>query len=62
MHATGLTHAYNEAIDSVPMEYRKNMPPTGHNANPSIVPINNLPNVIPTKLKASVVQAQLLTM
>jgi len=57
MHATGLTHAYNEAIDSVLMEYRKNMPPTGQNANPTIASIN----VIPTKFKASVVQAQLLS-
>jgi hypothetical protein len=57
MHTTVLTRAYNEAIDSVLMEYRKKMPPTGQNANPTIESINN-PSVIPTKFKASVVQAQ----
>jgi hypothetical protein len=57
MHATGLTRAYNEAMDSVLMEYRENMSPTGQNANPTIESINN-PNVIPAKFKASVVQAQ----
>jgi len=58
MHATGVTDASNEAIDSVLMEYRKTMPPTGQNANPTIASIN-LPNVIPTKFKASVVLVQL---
>jgi len=37
------------------------MPSTGQNANPTTASINNLPNVIPTKFKASVVQAQLLS-
>jgi hypothetical protein len=33
------------------------MPPAGQNANPTIVSINNPPDVIPMKFKASVVHA-----